>query len=193
MDKTYFCDSYFKTTMDNLSELLHRRRSIRKYKDTAISPDLVSELMKAALMAPSSKRSTPWEFVLVEDKETLIKLSNARKSGSAFVDKAPLVIVMIADTEKTDVWVEDASIAAAYLQLQAEELGLGSCWVQVRSRQTADGEDTDAYIRRLLNIPEKYGVLCMIAVGVKDEEKKPFNEEYLQWEKIHIGAYGNQK
>lgn len=179
--------------MDNLSALLHQRRSIRKYKDTAISPDMVKSLMEAALMAPSSKRSTPWEFVLVEDKDTLVALSKSRKSGSAFVDKAPLVIVVIADTEKTDVWVEDASIAASYIQLQAEETGLGSCWVQVRARQTADAEDTDAYIRRLLDIPEKYGVLCMIAVGMKDEEKKPFNDEYLQWEKIHIGTFGKKE
>lgn len=179
--------------MENLSDLLHRRRSIRKYKETDLTPDVVSSIMEAPLMAPSSKRSTPWEFLLVEDKSLLEKLGQCRAANSAFVAKAPLVVVVVADTQKTDVWVEDCSIAAAYLQLQVEEMGLGSCWVQLRLRQTADGTSTEDYVRELLNVPAHYGVLCMIAIGVKEETKSAFDDNRMQWEKLHINTFGSKE
>jgi len=176
--------------MENLSELLHRRRSIRKYQSSELTEDEIRRLFAAPLMAPSSKRCTPWEFVLVRDKDILEALGACRAANSAFVSKAALVAVVIADTEKTDVWVEDASIAAAYLQLQVEECGLGSCWVQLRKRQTADGRSSEDYVRELLQIPDKYGVLCMVAIGRKAEEKKPFDDERMQWQKLHCDSFG---
>lgn len=166
-------------------DLLRSRRSIRRYVPTSLSPDKVADLLKAPLMAPSSKRCTPWEFIVVDDAEMLEKLSHARPKESAFVASANLAVVVTADTELTDTWIEDASIASTFLQLQAEDLGLGSCWTQVRNRCTAEGEDSQAYVRRLLDIPEKYGVLNIIAVGMKGEEKKTFDESRLKWEKIH--------
>ncbi len=175
--------------MDNLSALMHQRRSIRKYTDATLSPELIRELMTAALMAPSSKRSTPWEFILVDDPEIKAALGRCRAANSAFVEKAPLIVVVVADTEKTDVWVEDASIAASYLQLQVAEKGLGSCWVQLRLRQTAEGVPTEDYVRSLLNLPEKFGVLCMVAIGYKNEEKQPFDDGKMKWEKLHKNQY----
>jgi nitroreductase len=145
--------------------------------------------MKAALMAPSSKGSTGWQFIVVDDKELLARLGNSKEHGSALIAGAPLAIVVTADPLVSDVWVEDASIAAILIQLQAEDMGLGSCWVEIRERQTAAGTSAEEYVRELLDIPLPLQVLCIIAVGHKGMERKPFNEEHLQWEKIHLNKY----
>ena len=78
------------------------------------------------------------------------------------------------------------------IQLQAEDLGLGSCWVQVRERYAADGTSANEIVHEILDIPLQLQVLSIIAVGHKGMERKPFNEDNLQWEKIHINQYGGK-
>jgi nitroreductase len=175
--------------MDNLLELLRNRRSTRKFNDTQISPELVEQLMQAALMSPASKSSNPWQFVLVDDKEMLKALSKSKKNGARLLENAALAVVVIADPAVSDVWVEDVSIATIFLQLEAEDLGLGSCWVQIRKRMNADGEDAEAVVRRLLEIPDNFRVESIVAIGVKEESKPPFDEASLRWEKVHIGSF----
>jgi len=176
--------------MENLLELLRVRRSTRTFKDTQLSPELVEMLMQAVLMSPASKRSNPWQFVLVDDPDTLDTLSRCKKSGAQFLNKAPLAVVVLADPECSDVWVEDASIASCIIQLEAEDLGLGSCWIQVRERQTDEGDSSEAYVRNVLSIPENLRVLSIIAIGVRDGERKPFDASRMQWEKVHLNAFG---
>ena len=178
--------------MKNFAELIKTRRSTRKFTDQPLKPEEVEALLKAALMAPSSKGSTPWQFVAVEDKEKLRELSLCKKSGCMFITDCALAIVVLGNPLVSDAWIEDASIASIYLQLQAEDLGLGSCWAHVRDRFTADDEASEDYVRRLLGIPYQLEVLSIIAIGHKGQERKPFNEEHLQWEKIHLGKYTEQ-
>lgn len=175
--------------MDNLLELLRTRRSTRSFKETQLSPDLVEQLMQAALMSPASKRSNPWQFVLVDDTQMLQSLSECKKHGSQLVAGCSLAVVVLADPDRSDVWIEDCSIATTILQLEAEDLGLGSCWVQIRERASAQGESSEAVVRHLLNIPENLRVESIVAIGVKNEVKKPFDEANLQWEKVHIGTF----
>lgn len=165
---------------------------MRKFTDEELSQDQVVTLLKAALMSPSSKRSTPWQFIVVDDKETLQKLSLCKELGAAFLKDAPLAIVVMADPLASDVWIEDASIASLMIQLQAEDLGLGSCWIQVRERFTATGIPSGDFVHNVLDIPLQLQVLSIVAIGHKGMERKPFDEERLQWEKIHLGKYGNQ-
>ncbi len=178
--------------MDNFSQLITQRRSMRKFTEESLSQDQVVELLKAALMSPSSKRSNCWQFVVVEDKDKLEKLSLCKESGSAFVKDAPLAIVVLADPLLSDVWIEDASIASIMIQLQAEDLGLGSCCVQVRERYMANGTPSGDYVRNVLDIPLQLQVLSIIAIGHKGMERKPFNEENLLWEKVHINKFGEK-
>lgn len=145
--------------------------------------------MQAALMSPTSKSSNPWQFVLVDDPKMLEALSISKKNGAKLLAHAALAVVILADPEKSDVWVEDASIAAILLQLEAEDLGLGSCWVQIRLRQNEEGVDSEAVVRGLLDIPENIRVESIIAIGVKKETKSSYDESNLQWEKVHIGTY----
>lgn len=175
--------------MENFATLIKRRRSIRQFTDQLLTPEQVESILKAGLMSPSSKRKNPWEFIVIEDKEILNQLAGCKEHGAEFLKNCVLGIVVLANVMESDVWVEDASIASIYMQLQAEDLGLGSCWCQIRNRVTAEETESNECVRRLLDIPYQLDVLSIIGFGHKTQERKPFDEEKLQWEKVHIGKY----
>lgn len=175
--------------MENFSELIKARRSTRKFTEEKLAPEQVELLMRAALMSPSSKRSNGWQFIVVDDPEILQRLAQCKENGAGLIAGAPLAIVVMADPLASDVWIEDAAVASLMILLQAEDLGLGSCWVQVRERYTADGTAANDIVHELLDIPLQLQVLSIIAVGHKGQERKPFNEEHLQWEKVHLNKY----
>lgn len=175
--------------MNSFAELVATRRSVRKYSEEKLTPEQVEQIMKTALMAPSSKRSTSWQFVLVEDKEMLKKLSLCKPTGGAFIADCALAIVVLGNPAVSEAVIEDTSIAATYIQLQADDLDLGSCWVQIRGRETEAGQESEEYVRMLLDIPYQLTVGCIVAIGNKVKPNKPFNEELLQWEKVHIGKF----
>ena len=172
-----------------LLELLKQRRSIRKFEDQPVEKDKIDQILKAALLSPSSRGIRPWEFIAVTDKDLLRKLSKCKEHSSQFLENAPLGIVVIADPEKCDVWVEDASIASTIMQLTAQSLGLGSCWIQVRKRMAPDDRKAEEYIKELLGIPEHYSVENIIAIGYPAEEKKPYSEDQLLYDKIYLNKY----
>lgn len=172
--------------MENFSELVRLRRSMRKFTDEPLDPEEVKQLLRAALMSPSSKGKHAWHFIVVDDPEMLEKLSHCKAQGADFLAGAPLAVVVVGDPEESDVWIEDASVASTILLYQAEDLGLGACWIQVRERYTAEGEPADNIVRYLLSIPEPLRVVSIIAVGHKGMERKPFNEDRLLWNKVHV-------
>ena len=176
--------------MESMYQLLQHRRSCRKYQPTSVSAQDIDTLLHAALMSPSSKRSNPWQFIVIDDKNVLKELSHCKEHGASFLGDAALAIVVTADPLASDVWIEDASIASLMIQLQAEDMGLGSCWIQIRERYTATGMPSDEFVRAVLDIPLQLQVLSIVAVGHKGMERKPFDEEHLQWEKIHINKFG---
>ncbi|MDR0865081.1 MAG: nitroreductase family protein [Candidatus Symbiothrix sp.] len=175
--------------MNNFAELIIHRRSVRQYTDEPLLPSEVEQILKTALMSPSSKNSRSWQFVLVENKETLQKLSVCKSTGAKFIENCALAVVVLTDPLQSEAHLEDAAIAATYLQLQAEDLGLGSCWVQIRGRETEAGYDSEQYVRDLLEIPLQLSVGCIVTIGHKERVGKPHSEEKLQWEKLHLGKY----
>jgi len=175
--------------MENFSDLIAKRRSMRKFTDEQLTPDEVKLLLRSALICPTSKRSTCWEFVVVDDKEQLKRLSECKDAGAGFIADAVLAVVVLGNPEVSDVWIEDASIAAITMQYQAEDLGLGSCWAQVRQRFDASGNPAEEDVREILGIPANYQPLCIIGFGHKGMERKMFNEDNLQWEKVHIDRF----
>ncbi|MDR0683352.1 MAG: nitroreductase family protein [Dysgonamonadaceae bacterium] len=178
--------------MNNFTDLVTNRRSIRQYTGESLLPSEVEQIMKATLMSPSSKNSRSWEFVLIENKEMLKKLSICKSSGAIFIENCALAIAVLTDPLKTEAYVEDSAIAATYIQLQAEDLGLGTCWVQISGRETETGYDSEQYVKDLLEIPLQLHVGCIIAIGRKAKVGKPHSEEKLQWEKLHIEKYKNE-
>jgi nitroreductase len=172
-------------------DLIRKRRSIRKFRDEAIEADKIELLKEAALRPPSSMGHNPWEFVFVTDRQLLAKLSESKPHGSSFLAGAPLGIVVCADPEKSGVWIEDASIATIFIQLAAESLGLGSCWVQIRGRMHDDNRPAEDYIAEVLNIPSNLKVESMVGIGYPAEQKAPHSREKLQGEKVFLNQYGN--
>ena len=109
--------------------------------------------------------------------------------GGQFLKGAKLVVAVLGDPLQNDCWVEDGSIAAISMQYQAEDLGLGSCWAQMRGRGLADGTSADTVIRGILDIPENLSCLCLLGFGHKADERKPQNEDRLKWENVHVGKF----
>jgi len=165
------------------------RRSIRKYKNKEIPKEIIDKIVQGALTAPSGRNIKPWELVVVTDKDILTKLGNARGAASSPMKNASLGIVVIANPEATDLWVEDSSIIATIIQLTAQSFGLGSCWLQVRERLSDDGKSVESNVKEILNIPDKYRVECMISIGYPDEEREPHKVENLKFEKVHYNKF----
>lgn len=172
-----------------LFDILKTRRSIRKFQNKEVEKEKIDVILKSALLAPSSRSIRPWQFVAVTDAELIRQLSLCREPGSQFLAGAPLAIIVIADNGSSDVWIEDASISATIIQLMAQDLELGSCWIQVRERFHTKQETAGEYIKKVLEIPEQYSVECMIAVGYPAEDKKPYEENALPYQKLHFNKF----
>lgn len=172
-------------------EILRKRRSVRRYKDVSIENEKITKLVKSALLSPSSRGLRPWEFIAITDKSVLNKLSKCKQHGSSFLKDAPLGIVVVADPAKCDVWIEDASIASIIIQLTAESLELGSCWIQIRERWHDDKRTAEDYVREVLGLPGKMKVLSIIAIGYPDVQKSPTSDDSLCYDKVHLNQYGS--
>jgi nitroreductase len=170
-------------------ELLRKRRSIRKFTEEKVDPETIGLLIEAFLRAPSSRGINPWEFVVVDDKELLSRLSRSKEHGSEFLENAPLAIVVCADSTKSDVWIEDCAIASIIVQMAALSLGLGSCWVQIRNRRHDGRESAEEYIRELLGQPEHIKVESIIGIGHPAETKRPIPPKDLQYDKVKLNHY----
>jgi nitroreductase len=165
-------------------DVLYNRRSTRKFSEKPVAEEAIHQLLRAALHSPSSKNSQPWEFTVVEDPVLLGQLSMAKPHGACLLKHAPLAIVVAGDKTKSDVWIEDCSIASIIIQLAAEALGLGSCWVQIHRRYHDDDQTANEFISELLNIPEHLEVLSVVGIGYKAADRPPLSEKELDWKKV---------
>lgn len=142
-----------------------------------------------ALRSPSSRGLKPWQFVVVQNADKLKALATMKEHGGAFIDKAPLAIAIVADPEKCDVWIEDCSIASAIIHLGAEELGLGSCWVQVRKRADQKGVDAEVNAAGILELPTGMRVLSIISIGYSVASKEGHPSESLDYSVVHNDSF----
>ncbi|HVN23428.1 MAG TPA: nitroreductase family protein [Syntrophorhabdales bacterium] len=170
-------------------EILRERRSIRKYKATAIDTQTVDVIKEALLRSPSSRGINPWTFIFVDQKDLLQKLSKTKEHGSEFVKDAALGIVICGDETKSDVWIEDCSIASILAQLAGQSVGLGSCWCQIRNRTHSREKSAESYVQELLHLPAHLKVLSIIALGVPAESRTPIAREQLDYTKIRYNTY----
>jgi len=170
-------------------ETLRNRRSIREYTKQKVETEKIGILKEALIRSPSSKNINPWEFIFVDDEKIIGKLQACKSHGVTALKTSPLAVIICADEQKNDVWIEDCSIASILLQLTAQSLGLGSCWIQIRNRMYAESISSEKYIQDILNIPENFRVLSIITVGYAEQERegKPFAD--LQLEKIRINKF----
>ena len=152
-----------------LSDAIKKRTSIRKYSGEAIPKELLDQILEAGLMGPSAKNYQSWEFIVVRNKFLLEKLSGCRPIGPKMLAGADCAVVVVGDSEKQDVWIEDCSIALTLMHLMADSLGVGSCWIQGRLRKAPDGKMAEDYVRNLLRFPEKYKLEGILSLGMPAE------------------------
>ena len=176
----------------SLISLFLKRRSIRKFKDKKIKKKEMKKLIQAALLPPSSHGKYPCRHIIIEDKKMLSRLSLSKMHGSAFLSNTPLAIIVTADKDKSDAWIEDASIASTYIMLTAEWMGLGSCWIQIRNRKHSESKTSEEFMREILDIPKNISILSIIALGYPDEEKSPANINNLLYDRVFYNFFGKK-
>jgi nitroreductase len=156
-------------------EVVEKRRSIRKYKDTPIPKEQIVQILEAARIAPSASHRQPWHFIVVENKETIKKLAK-----SEWAAEAPVMIVGLADqVASPSRCLNDLGIALEHIVLAATNLGLGTCWMGQTGREEL--------IKGLLHIPDNFKVIAVVPLGVPDETPAPKERKSLDaivsWEK----------
>jgi nitroreductase len=165
-------------------DLLRSRRSIRQFQNKPIEKEKIDLLVESMLRSPSSRSLNPWEFVVVSNPQILGDLAKAKPHGASFIKNAPLAIVVCGDPDRCDVWVEDCSIAALIIHLAAADLGLGSCWVQIRLREHDAQTTSEEYVKKLLGLEKNMVVEAVIAIGYGKEDKTGHSTSSLLYEKV---------
>ncbi|MCK5738687.1 nitroreductase family protein [bacterium] len=162
-------------------ETILTRRSIRRYTNQDVSEEMVEKLLRAGMAAPSAGNQQPWHFLVIRDRDTLVKITEVHPHSKMLLT-APLAILVAGD-EKLQIhpgyWLEDCSAATENILLAAHALGLGAVWLGVYPR-----EDRLREINSVLTIPAEITPLCLISVGYP-QEPKPAADRYLA-ERVHF-------
>ncbi|GIM27580.1 nitroreductase [Clostridium polyendosporum] len=143
-------------------EIINKRRSIRAYKDIQVEKEKIEKLLRAAMQAPSAFNQQAWEFIVVEDKETLKKISEMSPYSKP-VENSPLTFIVLGNRDNMKVpecWQQDLGAATENLLLEAVELGLGGVWMAI-----APIEERMNYIKDMFNLPENIVPYSVIPVG----------------------------
>ena len=165
-------------------EIVQRRRSIRKFTDEPVTDEQIKANLRAALMAPTGHSKRARKFVVVIDRSQLEQLSKCKQAGGEFLAESAVAVVVAYDTAASDVWIEDSAIAAVTMQYQATELGLGSCWSQIRLRTDENGTFATDNLSNILGLGENVEVLCIVGIGHPAIERKMQDEDKLAWDAV---------
>ena len=156
-------------------EAVFTRRSIRKYKDKPVEKEKTERLLRAAMQAPSAANQQPWEFIVLQEKASLEKLSRM-SPYSGLTANAPLALVLLANEEKMkfpENWQQDMAAAAENILLEAVDLGLGAVWLGA-----APLEDRMNYVRKMCGLKESIKPFCVIALGYPEEQENKLIDRY---------------
>lgn len=146
----------------NVHDAIESRRAVRLFSDTPVPEHVVEQILASGRRSQSSKNSQPWQFIVVRDKDRLQALS---KLGdfAGHVAGADFAVCLVG-TKQTQWNSFDLGQAAAYLQLAAHELGIGSCIAAMYDEAAA---------KALLNIPAEKNFFCVISFGYPSADHKP--------------------
>ncbi len=164
-------------------EIIRKRRSVRTFLGKDVEQEKLSEVLGAAMVAPTARNLRPCEFVVVRDGNARTRLSRAT-NYSAFAKNAPVVIAICYDTTRGKRFKEDCSLAAGSLYLEAMNQGLGTCFVQIADTEGPEG-NPEEFVRNTLAIPEHMRVLCLMPLGYPDRMPEPHRDDELDGKKIH--------
>jgi len=165
-------------------DIFKKRRSHRSYLDKKVESTKIKEILKAAMTAPSAYHRYPWEFIVVQTQALKNKLSLAT-SYSSFAAESSVVMVVCANMNKAYRWIEDCSIVAEHIYLEATNQGLGTCWIQIRGMETAEGKDSEEHLMQVLKIPSHIRILCLMPIAYPAKKLSGHDESLYQGEKVH--------
>ena len=157
-----------------LKEILNRR-TVREYKPDEVPDKFILEIIKAAQFAPSGHSAHAIEFLIIKEQKT--KNEIFKIAGQDFLKQAPVLLILLFDTSKTDLAVQDLSVATENVFLQATALGLGTVWKNL----DAEWEEK---IKRLLNIPKNIKAINIIPIGFPKNIPTPHNDSEFSEAKI---------
>jgi nitroreductase len=149
-------------------DAIFTRRSIRKYLPDPVSRDMIENLLRAGMSAPSAGDEQPWHFIIIDRRDLLERISEMHPYAR-MLKGAPAALLICADPNAPkfkDFWVQDCSAASENMLLAAHDQGLGAVWIGVYP-----AEKLVTGIRELLNIPEHMIPFSAIAIGYPAEEK----------------------
>ena len=164
-----------------VKKLIAQRRSIRRYLDKPVEREKILECLEAARLAPSADNVQPWRFLVIDNNDLKEEFAKEVFSGiysvSKFAAKAPVLIVILArldiianrigkQIQGVNFYLIDVGIAGEHVVLQAEELGLGTCWIGWFNSRKA---------RKVLNIPRKYKIVSLMSMGYYGQ--KPIRQQ----------------
>ena len=173
-----------------ISDLIRERRSTRRFSDRAVEKEKIMMCLEAARLAPSACNSQPWKFIVVDDAQLKDRLCRAAFSGvysmNSFCKMAPVIVAVVSEKSKflarvgallqdTRYYLIDIGIACEHFVLQAEELGLGTCWI---------GWFDEGAVKSMLKVPRGKKIDVMLAVGYSDREGRGSGHHREPMEKI---------
>ncbi|MFI3291694.1 MAG: nitroreductase family protein [Opitutales bacterium] len=167
---------------------IHTRTSVREYSDKKVSEEILTTLVKAAMAAPTAGNMQPWNFLVLQDKEELEKISQihtyTKPLGGA---RAAIVVTGDMSTYEnrqdfSKFWLTDGSVATQNILLAAHSLGLGAVWLSVYP-----SEERDSKLREVIKVPENTNILCIVSLGYPARDFVPKNKwkpEKLSFDKF---------
>lgn len=155
--------------MENTIDTIYDRRSIRKYTEKPVNPDLVDEVLRAGMFAPSGCNKQPWHFVVFNEKELINEVKTMHPYASPLAT-APVCIMVCGDTAKEmskGFYQVDCSAAIENMLLAAKALGLDTCWMGIYP-----WEETMAAFTKRFKLPENIKPFALVSLGYGDEKKE---------------------
>lgn len=169
----------------DLLDVMLKRRSVRKYTGDEIPNEKMNRILQAGLLAPTSRNLKPCNFLIIENKDVLNKIAESKEHGAAFLKGANKAIAVIGNSMIADTWIEDSSIALAFMHLMAAEQDVGSCWIQIRLRNNNEGESSEDLVREILGLDDYFGIVGILALGIEEGHMKPYTLDDIDKEKLH--------
>lgn len=169
----------------DLLDVMLKRRSVRKYTEDEIPNEKMNKILQAGLLAPTSRNLKPCNFLVIENKEVLNKIAESKEHGAAFLKGANKAIAVIGNSIVADTWIEDSSIALAFMHLMAAEQDIGSCWIQIRLRKNKEGECSEDLVRDILGLDDNYRIVGILALGIEDGHMEAYTLDDIDKEKVH--------
>jgi len=158
----------------DIKEVIQKRYSCRRYKDTPVPDEKLKNVLEAARLAPSAHNRQAYKFIVVKDKEKREKLAEA--AAQDFIAEAPIIIAGVSldpeDIMSNDVptYAVDLGIAMEHIALQATAEGLGTCWIGAFSQEEA---------KKILEIPQEHKIVALMPLGYPADFPGPKNRKSL--------------